>query len=756
MDGVDPGAGDRPVDRDPRRQRQDPHRRRRRQPRAPHLPDSCSTRRSAPGITTIIGGGTGPAEGTKATTVTPGSWNTALMLQALDGVAAQRRAAGQGQHRVRRRAARAGRSAACPGFKLHEDWGTTPAAIDACLRASRRAGRAGGDPHRHPQRGRLRAVARSPPSPAGRSTRTTPRVRAAATRRTSSPSSREPNVLPSSTNPTRPAHGQHHRRAPRHAHGVPPPEPVDPRGPGLRREPHPAVDHRRRGRAPRPRRHLDDRLGQPGHGPHRRGRAAHVADRPRDEARGAARCPATAPADNHRARRYVAKYTICPAVAHGLDAEVGSVEVGKLADLVLWDPAFFGVQPGAGAQGRDHRLGADGRRQRVDPDARSRSCPGRCSAPSPQVAAGDEHHLRRAAARSSGRPRRPARRSTDARGGARLPVAHQGRHAREHGPARRARRRRHLRGDDRRRARRGGAGRPSCRWRSATSSSDARRRSPPSSSPTDRAVPTGGHVHSAGVESAVADGRIVDVDDARRPTCVGRLHTAGARPRRRSAAGRRCCTPRSSSPRSTPRPRPASRAGRCGRRRAGSAASSSGSPAGAGPTSGRWPTLPAEPHQPVALGRGRRRRRARRRRRRPRSPCTTPSTTPAQAALRLLGLDPFAVAALTARARRRGRASWSTRRVAAAGGPLADLPARTGPVVEIAAAAPRLARPPDCSPPEETAMGATPRHDHHPAPATASGAAARRHRRAGRQRQDRAGRRACAGPSPSEASASPS
>jgi urease subunit alpha len=61
--------------------------------------------------------------------------------------------------------------------------------------------------------------------------------------------------------------------------------------------------------------------------------------------------PGDGPADNHRARRYVAKYTICPAIAHGLDGEVGSVEVGKLADLVLWDPAFFGVRPHAVVKG---------------------------------------------------------------------------------------------------------------------------------------------------------------------------------------------------------------------------------------------------------------------------------------------------------------------------------------------------------------------------------------------------------------------
>ena len=85
--------------------------------------------------------------------------------------------------------------------------------------------------------------------------------------------------------------------------------------------------------------------------------------------------PTVARRDNLRARRYVAKYTICPAIAHGLHGEVGSVEVGKLADLVLWDPAFFGVRPHAGAEGRDDRLGDDGRRQRVDPDAAARAAP---------------------------------------------------------------------------------------------------------------------------------------------------------------------------------------------------------------------------------------------------------------------------------------------------------------------------------------------------------------------------------------------
>ena len=130
----------------------------------------------------------------------------------------------------------------------------------------------------------------------------------------------------------------------------------------------------------------------------------HLADRARDEAARAASLPGDggARADNLRARRYVAKYTICPAVTHGLDGEIGSVEPGKLADLVLWDPAFFGVRPHVVLKGGFDRLGRDGRRQRVDPD------------PAAGAAPADVRRLRRGAraarrCTSSPRPRsRPA------------------------------------------------------------------------------------------------------------------------------------------------------------------------------------------------------------------------------------------------------------------------------------------------------------------------------------------------------------
>ena len=158
----------------------------------------------ATGITTIIGGGTGPADGTKATTVTPGAWNLLDDARGPRPVAGQRRAAGQGQHGVATTALREQLAAGASGFKLHEDWGTTPAAIDACLRVCDEQGvqvaihtdtlNEAGYVAGHARRDRR----------ARRSTRTTPRAPAAATRPTSSPSSSQANVLPSSTNPTRP------------------------------------------------------------------------------------------------------------------------------------------------------------------------------------------------------------------------------------------------------------------------------------------------------------------------------------------------------------------------------------------------------------------------------------------------------------------------------------------------------------------------------------------------------------------------
>ena len=107
------------------------------------------------------------------------------------------------------------------------------------------------------------------------------------------------------------------------------------------------------------------------------------------ERRGA--LPGDGPADNQRARRYVAKYTIAPAVTHGLDDEIGSVEPGKLADLVLWEAGVLRRQPAPGAQGRRDRVGQHGRRQRLHPDAAAAAAAAdvrrlRCAACTPRTA----------------------------------------------------------------------------------------------------------------------------------------------------------------------------------------------------------------------------------------------------------------------------------------------------------------------------------------------------------------------------------
>ena len=137
--------------------------------------------------------------------------------------------------------------------------------------------------------------------------------------------------------------------------------------------------------------------------------AAHLADRARDEARGAGALPGDGPAARQpRARRYVAKYTICPAIAHGLDGEIGSVEVGKLADLVLWDP-----RSSACGRTRCSRAGSiawarDGRRQRVDPDPAAGAAAADVRGATAGSPAEDVARVRRAG-RARRRPRRAAR-----------------------------------------------------------------------------------------------------------------------------------------------------------------------------------------------------------------------------------------------------------------------------------------------------------------------------------------------------------
>ena len=143
------------------------------------------------GITTIIAGGTGPAEGSKATTVTPGAWHLARMLESLDTWPLNIALLGKG-NTVSAEAMWEQLRGGAAGFKLHEDWGTTPAAIDACLKVADASGVQVEHPHRHPQRDGLRRGHARTRSAAAPSTPITPRARAAGTRRTSSPSPPSP------------------------------------------------------------------------------------------------------------------------------------------------------------------------------------------------------------------------------------------------------------------------------------------------------------------------------------------------------------------------------------------------------------------------------------------------------------------------------------------------------------------------------------------------------------------------------------
>ena len=297
----------------------------------------------ASGITTMIGGGTGPATGTSATTCTPGPWHMARMIQAAEGLPVNLAFAGKGnasQPAALEEMIRAG--ASC--LKLHEDWGTTPAAIDNCLSVADRfdvqvmihtdtlnesgfvedtiAAFAGRTIHAFHTEGAGGGHAPDIIKVAGL-----------------------PNVLPSSTNPTRPYTTNtldEHLDMLMVCHHLDPsiPEDVAFAESRIRKETIAAEDI------------LHDMgvLSMISSDSQAMGRVGEVIIRTWQTAhkmkqqRGALMCD-SARADNFRAKRYVAKYTINPAIAHGLAHEVGSVAVGKLADLVLWSPAFFGVKP---------------------------------------------------------------------------------------------------------------------------------------------------------------------------------------------------------------------------------------------------------------------------------------------------------------------------------------------------------------------------------------------------------------------------
>jgi urease subunit alpha len=289
------------------------------------------------GVTTLIGGGTGPAEGTKATTVTPGAWYLARMLEAMDPYPVNVALLGKGNTVSEESMWEALRGGAS-GFKLHEDWGSTPAAIDACLRVADASGVqvalhsdtlneagyvestlnaiGGRSIHAYHTEGAGGGHAPDIITVAG-----------------------HPNVLPSSTNPTRPHTVNtldEHLDMLMVCHHLNPSVPEDLAFAESRIRPTTmaAEDVLHDLGAISMIGSDSQAMGRIGETVIRTWQTAHVMKGHRGGLD-----------DNLRARRYVAKYTICPAVAHGLDDEIGSVEVGKLADLVLWDPAFFGVRP---------------------------------------------------------------------------------------------------------------------------------------------------------------------------------------------------------------------------------------------------------------------------------------------------------------------------------------------------------------------------------------------------------------------------
>ncbi len=296
----------------------------------------------AAGITTLVGGGTGPAEGTKATTVTPGAWHLTRMLESLDAWPVNVVLLGKG-NTVSEEALWEQLRAGAAGFKLHEDWGTTPAAIDACLRVCDASGV-------------MAAIHTDTLNEAGYVQDTLAAIAGRAIHAYHTEGAGgghapdiitvagEPYVLPSSTNPTRPHTRntvQEHLDMLIVCHHLNPAVPEDLAFAESRIRPSTiaAEDVLHDLGAISMIGSDSQAMGRVGEVVLRTWQTAHVMKRRRGPLPGDGR------ADNHRARRYVAKTTICPAVAHGLDGEIGSVEPGKLADLVLWDPRFFGVRP---------------------------------------------------------------------------------------------------------------------------------------------------------------------------------------------------------------------------------------------------------------------------------------------------------------------------------------------------------------------------------------------------------------------------
>jgi urease subunit alpha len=325
------------------------------------LSPSQITEALAAGLTTLGGGGTGPSEGSKATTVTPGAWHLKQTHRSLDAFPVNLLLLGKG-NTVSAAAFEAQALAGAGGYKLHEDWGSTPAAVDAALRGAEEWGL---QVALHSDSlNEAGFVASTIDAIGGRSISAfhvegaggghAPDILTIAGL---------PNVLPGSTNPTLPHTVNtvaEHLDMLMVCHHLNPAVPEDLA----------FAESRIRATTIAAEDHLHDlgaisitssdaqAMGRIGEVITRTWQVAHVMKAVRGELSGGL------PADNFRARRYVAKYTINPAISHGVDHEIGSVEIGKLADLVLWDPRFFGVSPSVVIKGGGIVVGALG-----DPNA---------------------------------------------------------------------------------------------------------------------------------------------------------------------------------------------------------------------------------------------------------------------------------------------------------------------------------------------------------------------------------------------------
>jgi urease subunit alpha len=295
------------------------------------------------GVTTMIGGGTGPATGTNATTCTPGPWNIHQMFRALDGFPMNFGLLGKGNASLPS-ALEEQIQAGAMGLKLHEDWGTTPAAIDCCLYVADQY-----DVQVAIHTDTLNESGFVEDTFAAFKGRTIHTYHTEGAGGGHAPDIIKacglPNVLPSSTNPTRPYTintVDEHLDMLMVCHHLDPdiPEDVAFAESRIRRETIAAEDILHDLGAFSMISSDSQAMGRVGEVIIRTWQTAHKMK----EQRGSLK-EDSAVNDNFRIKRYIAKYTINPAISHGIAHEVGSIEVGKLADLVLWNPAFFAVKP---------------------------------------------------------------------------------------------------------------------------------------------------------------------------------------------------------------------------------------------------------------------------------------------------------------------------------------------------------------------------------------------------------------------------